>query len=37
LKKHRWKGNIRELRNVVERLMILCSEEISADDVKRYL
>lgn len=31
-----WSGNIRELRNVVERLMILSGEHITADDVKRY-
>ena len=31
-----WTGNIRELRNVVERLVILCDSEISASDVKRY-
>ncbi|MDZ7775496.1 MAG: sigma 54-interacting transcriptional regulator [Bacteroidales bacterium] len=30
-----WTGNIRELRNVVERLTILCDEEITAGDVKR--
>lgn len=31
-----WTGNIRELRNVVERLMILCSETISKEDVIAY-
>ncbi len=31
-----WTGNIRELRNIIERLMILGSKEISADDVKKY-
>jgi DNA-binding NtrC family response regulator len=31
-----WTGNIRELRNVVERLIILGGDEISADDVKAY-
>lgn len=31
-----WKGNIRELRNVVERLVILCGDMITADDVRRY-
>lgn len=30
-----WTGNIRELRNVVERLTILCDEEITAEDVKK--
>lgn len=28
-----WSGNIRELRNVVERLVIMGSDEITADDV----
>jgi DNA-binding NtrC family response regulator len=37
LKEHNWTGNIRELRNVIERLVIMSGEEISADDVKRYL
>lgn len=36
LKKINWRGNIRELRNVVERLVILCGDEITADDVKIY-
>ena len=31
-----WTGNIRELRNIIERLIILCSEVISAEDVNRY-
>lgn len=32
LKGHSWKGNIRELRNVIERACILCeTEELSAD------
>lgn len=31
-----WSGNIRELRNVVERLMILSGDRITADDVKLY-
>ena len=31
-----WTGNIRELRNVVERLIILCGNTISGDDVKMY-
>ncbi|MEX2593126.1 MAG: sigma-54 dependent transcriptional regulator [Anditalea sp.] len=31
-----WTGNIRELRNVVERLMILGDERISLEDIKKY-
>ncbi len=31
-----WSGNIRELRNVVERLIILSGETITAEDVKSY-
>lgn len=31
-----WTGNIRELRNVIERLVILGEPEISLDDIKKY-
>ena len=31
-----WSGNIRELRNVIERLIILSGESITAGDVDRY-
>lgn len=31
-----WTGNIRELRNVTERLVILCGNEITGKDVERY-
>ncbi|MDX5339510.1 MAG: sigma-54 dependent transcriptional regulator [Cyclobacteriaceae bacterium] len=31
-----WTGNIRELRNVVERLVILGESKISLEDVKKY-
>jgi two-component system, NtrC family, nitrogen regulation response regulator NtrX len=31
-----WTGNVRELRNVIERLSILCDKMITAEDVKRY-
>lgn len=37
LKKHTWTGNIRELRNVIERLVIMGNEEITAENVKKYL
>ncbi|MCO6483174.1 MAG: sigma-54-dependent Fis family transcriptional regulator [Flavobacteriales bacterium] len=36
LQKLPWTGNVRELRNVVERLVILGGAEISDADVKRY-
>lgn len=32
----RWSGNIRELRNVIERLLILSDERITAEDVQNY-
>lgn len=32
-----WTGNIRELRNVVERLIILCDKKITAADVKAFV
>jgi DNA-binding NtrC family response regulator len=31
-----WTGNIRELRNIIERLIILSDQCIKAVDVKRY-
>ncbi|HJS55858.1 MAG TPA: sigma-54 dependent transcriptional regulator [Chitinophagaceae bacterium] len=37
LQQHDWTGNIRELRNVVERLIILSGKSISADDVRSYV
>lgn len=36
LKSVNWTGNIRELRNVIERLIILCEAEITGKDVKMY-
>jgi DNA-binding NtrC family response regulator len=36
LQKIDWTGNIRELRNVVERLAILSQDKITAEDVKQY-
>lgn len=32
-----WTGNIRELRNVIERLIILSEQEITAADVENYV
>lgn len=37
LQTHNWSGNIRELRNVVERLVILSGKTISAEDVDNYV
>jgi DNA-binding NtrC family response regulator len=36
LKELPWTGNIRELRNVIERLVILGEQTISLEDVKKY-
>ena len=36
LQTYDWTGNIRELRNVVERLIILGEQEVSKDDVKLF-
>lgn len=36
LKKINWTGNIRELRNVVERLIILCDKTITGTDVQNF-
>jgi two-component system nitrogen regulation response regulator NtrX len=37
LTSYNWTGNIRELRNVVERLIILSGKNITADDVTSYV
>lgn len=37
LQQHNWTGNIRELRNVVERLVILSGKLITAADVAAYV
>ncbi len=37
LQQYNWTGNIRELRNVVERLVILSGKSISAEDVNNYV
>jgi two-component system nitrogen regulation response regulator NtrX len=36
LQNRSWTGNIREFRNVIERLIILCNKIITLDDVKQY-
>ncbi|MEO0403931.1 MAG: sigma 54-interacting transcriptional regulator, partial [Bacteroidota bacterium] len=36
LQKGEWTGNIRELRNVIERLIILCPDKIDGSDVEKY-
>ncbi len=36
LKGYDWTGNVRELRNVVERLIILGGKEVSEEDVKHF-
>ena len=36
MKKIDWTGNIRELRNIVERLVILCGNEIKGEEIKLY-
>jgi two-component system, NtrC family, nitrogen regulation response regulator NtrX len=37
LKEYAWPGNIRELRNVVERLLLLAGDEVRAEDVRLAL
>ena len=37
LQQHNWTGNIRELRNVVERLVIMSGDTITGADVTKYL
>ncbi|MBR1513677.1 MAG: sigma-54-dependent Fis family transcriptional regulator [Bacteroidales bacterium] len=36
LQNYQWTGNIRELHNIVERLVILCGDCITKDDVVRF-
>jgi DNA-binding NtrC family response regulator len=36
LRKLNWPGNIRQFRNVMERLIILCDGAITAEDVRQY-
>ena len=37
LKQYSWPGNIRELRNIVERLLLLAGEKVTAEDVQLAL
>jgi DNA-binding NtrC family response regulator len=38
LKRYEWRGNVRELNNVIERLLILSrGDTVEADDVDRYI
>lgn len=37
LQQHNWTGNVRELRNVLERLIILSGDTITLDDVKMHV
>ncbi len=37
LKGFYWSGNVRELHNVMERLVILCDTEIKAEDINRFV
>ena len=36
LQQYQWTGNIRELHNIVERLLILCGSDITKEDVERF-
>jgi len=36
LKNTNWSGNIRELRNIIERMVILCDHEITGFDVNTF-
>lgn len=37
LKTHNWTGNIRELRNVMERLIILSDKSIKKSDIEKFV
>ncbi|WP_370087384.1 sigma-54-dependent transcriptional regulator [Ekhidna sp.] len=37
LENYEWTGNIRELRNVIERLVIMSKDTITKEDVKKYV
>jgi len=36
LQNRKWTGNIREFRNVIERLIILCNKKITLEDIRLY-
>jgi len=36
LQSYSWSGNIREFRNVIERLIILCPEKVGKEDVESF-
>jgi two-component system, NtrC family, nitrogen regulation response regulator NtrX len=37
LQRYNWTGNIRELRNVIERLVIMSGNDVTEEDIKKYL
>jgi DNA-binding NtrC family response regulator len=37
LTKHHWTGNIRELKNAVERLVVLADQVITKKDIETYI
>ena len=37
LQKFNWSGNVRELHNVVERMIILCGDQITKEDINLYV
>jgi len=37
LESFNWSGNVRELHNVIERLVILSGNEITTEDVKHFV
>ncbi len=37
LQSFQWSGNVRELHNVVERLLILCDKEITENDIETFV
>jgi DNA-binding NtrC family response regulator len=37
LQQHQWAGNIRELHNVVERLLIFGNKKITEEDIRKFL